>query len=227
MRIGLLSIVVALVLAWTPALARAERVASPASVTVCIQPLGPYDRKLTRVAAKGIGYLFGFKVVTKKRRALPRAAYYPPRKRYRADKLLDWLAAVVVPANRDCRIVLGFTRVDISTTKGRYKDWGIFGLGSLEEPVAVVSSHRLTRSRNRRKTGRRIVNVVNHELGHVLGLPHYDGPHKHCLMESAHGTINTVDTESGLLCPESIATIQRRHKVKLPARKRFDWRKVL
>jgi len=200
---------------------------APSSIKVCIVPLGPYDRGLTKTAVKGIEYLFGFKVQTKRRRALPKHSYYPPRKRYRADKLLDWLEAKVVPAHKDCRIVLGFTRVDISVTKGKHKDWGIFGLGSVGGTVAVVSTYRMKRVRSWRTIKQRMVKVVNHELGHVLGLPHYTGSRKGCLMESAHGTVATVDNETGLLCPESIATIESRMKIKLPKHTRFDWRKVL
>ena len=196
------------------------------SVKLCLQPLGPYDKPLTKTAVRGIEYLFGFDVVVKPRKPLPRHTYYPPRKRYRADKLLDYLEAKVVPGS-GCRIVIGFTRVDISVTKGKHKDWGIFGLGSVGGTVAVVSTYRMKRSRSRRTVKKRVVKVVNHELGHVLGLPHYTGPRKFCLMESAHGKVSTVDNETGLLCPESIATIQRRMRIRLPVRPRFDWSKVL
>ncbi len=44
----------------------------------------------------------------------------------------------------------------------------------------------------------RLVKVVNHELGHTLGLPHC--PSAGCLMEDAKGTIVTVDNETGAFC---------------------------
>ncbi len=228
-RVVVLAAAVAVLTASMTGRASAEQLAvRPASsVSVCVVPLGPYDRGLTRTAVKGIRYLFGFTVKVKARRALPKHAYYPPRKRYRADKLLDWLDAKVVPAHKDCRIVIGFTRIDISVTKGKIKDWGIFGLGSVGGTSAVVSTYRMKRTRSARTVKKRMVKVVNHELGHVLGLPHYTGRGKGCLMADARGTVKTVDNETGLLCPSNIAKVERRWRVRLPRHTRFNWRKVL
>ena len=38
--------------------------------------------------------------------------------------------------------VIGLTESDISTTKGEYDDWGIFGLGNLSGRACVVSDYR-------------------------------------------------------------------------------------
>jgi archaemetzincin len=171
------------------------RTPSPADYSVCIQPLGKPDASLMVTAIAGIEYIYGFTVRVLPRRELPRTAWYAPRKRWRADRLLDWLDANVVPSAH-CNAVLGFTASDISTTKDRYPDWGVLGLGNLGGPSAVVSSYRM-RGTTRRNRHARAVKVVNHELGHVLGLDHYIGPEKHCLMEDAAGTVLTVDHEDG------------------------------
>ncbi|MFO0633595.1 MAG: hypothetical protein U0168_12155 [Nannocystaceae bacterium] len=52
---------------------------------------------------------------------LPQRAWYAPRKRWRADVLLDVLGEQVAGEPRT-RIVLGLTEADISTTKGEIED---------------------------------------------------------------------------------------------------------
>lgn len=126
---------------------------------------------------------------------LPKEAYYPPRRRYRADRLIADLA------RRPEWKVVGLTHRDISTTKAKVKDWGVFGLGYCPGRSAVVSTHRLGgRSDRLRK-------VVIHEFGHTLGLPHC--PNRGCLMNDAEGSIRTVDRESGRFCPTCARVVAR------------------
>jgi len=185
--------------------------------------LGPHDAGLLKVAQRGAEYLYGLKARTLPPAGLPKAAYYPPRKRYRADRLLRHLDKEA--AKNGCDLIVGFTSVDISTTKGRHKDWGIFGLGSVGGLSAVVSTHRLRRKASRKLLARRTVNVVNHELGHVLGSGHVPG--HGCLLQDAAGTIRTVDQESGLLCDSTRAKLELRRGFSIPARKSMDWRRII
>jgi archaemetzincin len=139
---------------------------------------------------------------------LPREAYYAPRRRYRADRLLEHLGTRVpgdLPAGTR---VLGLTTADISTTKEPHKDWGVFGLGEVGGTAAMVSSHRLRRkARDAEQVRWRVTNTAVHELGHVLGLDHCVEPN--CVMLDAEGGIANTDASSGGPGPQCLAKLER------------------
>jgi archaemetzincin len=123
---------------------------------------------------------------------LPRSAYYPPRGRYRAERLLDFL---VGQGQKGARVVLGLTTADISTTKGQYSDWGVMGLATLDGKSAVLSSFRCKRgARNAAHARERFAKTAVHELGHSFGLEHC--PTRGCLMHDGEGSVLTTDTET-------------------------------
>jgi archaemetzincin len=129
--------------------------------------------------------------------ALPKTAWYAPRKRYRADVLLDVLNELHGGAPATTR-VLGLTAVDISTTKEPFTDWGIFGLGKMPGQAAVVSSHRLKRkAKDRAHVKFRVASTAVHEVGHTFGLPHC--PEERCVMQDAEGGITNTDEGTGTL----------------------------
>jgi len=139
---------------------------------------------------------YDFNIELYPRTKLPPTAYYPPRQRYRAEKLLSYLDRLANPSyNR----VVGLTGVDISTTKGDVFDWGVLGLATIDGRVGVLSSHRCERgTKNHRELAIRFGKVAVHEVGHTLGLPHC--PTLRCLMEDAKGSVMTTDREYDL-CP--------------------------
>jgi len=141
-------------------------------------------------------------------RPLPRSAYRSQRKRYRADDLLVYLATQI-PADMPAGTrVLGLTTADISTTKGQFKDWGVFGLGELGGTAAMVSSIRLRRkARDAAQVTWRVTNTAVHELGHVLGLDHCAEPR--CVMLDAEGGIANTDDSSGGPGPQCTAKLDR------------------
>jgi archaemetzincin len=134
-------------------------------------------------------------------------AYYAPRERYRAEKLLDWLESEFAGENSRYLKIVGLTESDISTTKGDIPDWGVFGLGSLGGKTCVISTRRLRPKEGQPRTilVERLVKVINHEIGHTFGLEHC--PTDRCLMQDALGTVRTVDREDGNFCPVCAAKL--------------------
>jgi archaemetzincin len=150
---------------------------------------------------------------------LPRAAWYAPRKRWRAEKLLDFLAPRL-PAGGER--VIGLTSEDISTTKGRYADWGVLGLGALDGKAAVISSFRARRgARDAAHSRERLAKVAVHEIGHTMGLPHC--PNLGCLMEDAEAKVSTCDREYDLCadCRKKLAASGRA----IPEHPQIPWPK--
>lgn len=119
---------------------------------------------------------------------LPEEAYYKPRNRYRADKLIRHLRDEY-PSQK----VIGLTSQDISTTSGEHEDWGIMGLAFRPGRSCIVSTHRTFRgAKNETHKTERLNKVVLHEFGHTLGLPHCENSEE-CLMRDANGKVATVD----------------------------------
>lgn len=172
-----------------------SRAQAPARRVLCLQPLGDeLPQEDVALVVSALTGIYGLDVRVLPRAPLPRAAYYPPRARYRAERLLDFLAQRLPP---DAVRVLGLTAVDISTTKGRIYDWGVMGLGRLPGTEGVISSYRCRRgARGALHARERLAKVAVHEIGHTLGLDHCTTPG--CLMHDAEGKVATVDGEFDL-----------------------------
>ena len=196
-----------------------------AEVTVCVAPLGTVDGKVTAAVARGLTAAFGFRARVLPAAALPKAAFYPPRRRYRADRLLDHLAADVVPGS-GCEVVLGLTTVDISVATETHADWGVLGLAYLDSQVAVISTFRARRKVSWTTMVQRTIKTANHELGHALGLPHDDSV-AGCMMNDAHGTVVSIDAETGAPCPHERVALDARLGLTLPVVAALDWAAVL
>ncbi|MEO5716464.1 MAG: Zn-dependent protease [Luteolibacter sp.] len=176
--------------------------AGPQTV-VAIQALGAVKAEDISCVKTGIEALYAVKVEVLPEKPLPKAAFYPPRERYKADKLLGFLAD---DSPAEVTKVVGLTAQDVSTSKGEIADWGIFGLGQLGGRACVVSTFRLRAGKAGTKTFQaRLVKVVNHELGHTFGLDHC--PAVGCFMQDAGGKIATVDGESGKPCADCAARL--------------------
>jgi archaemetzincin len=174
----------------------AVAVGAPPEPRVAIQPRGQVPAEVVAVIRAKLGALYRVRIEVLPERELPVSAYFRPRGRYRAEKLLAWLEKET-PAGVDK--VIGVTASDISTTKGEVPDWGIFGLGQLDRRPCVVSTFRLGRGVPLATMHRRIGDVAGHEIGHTFNLPHCATPR--CMMNDAGGKVKVVDDSTGELCP--------------------------
>lgn len=170
--------------------------APPEPEVLSVQPLGDglSDADLAFVR-NAIRSFYGLDVDLGTPRPLPAAAYYEPRHRYRAERLIEHLA----PDPRGARrFVLGLTASDISTTTRSAPDWGVIGLAQLDGSAGVVSTFRCGARVSEDGRRVRLAKVAVHEVGHILGLEHCATAG--CLMHDAEGRIATVDAGHDL-CP--------------------------
>jgi archaemetzincin len=164
---------------------------------------------------QAIRAFYGLNVDVRAARPLPAVAWYEPRRRYRAERLIEKLA----PDPRGpSRFVLGLTASDISTSTKSAPDWGIIGLAQLDGTAGIVSTFRCgghVSSEGRRV---RLAKVAVHEVGHILGLSHCEA--QGCLMNDAQGRIATVDRAYDLCaaCRARLAATRT-----MPARLVIPW----
>ncbi|MBL4683426.1 MAG: hypothetical protein JKY37_02460 [Nannocystaceae bacterium] len=177
--------------------------------TVYLVSLGPFDANMLDAIAAGLAEELQVEVRRLGRKPLPKFAWYAPRRRFRADDILEHLPTLIPDEPTSTRI-LALTQKDISTTKGKFKDWGVFGLGNMPGRAAVVSSFRLKRkAKGRKHLRRRMVNTAIHEVGHMLGLGHCTEHDARCPMQDAEGSIANTDASTGHLGPECRAELDR------------------
>jgi archaemetzincin len=165
---------------------------------VGLLPYKGFDATLIDFIQKETETFYHCKVVVLKPVALPVFAFYAARNRYKADSLLIYEKSLV---SNGVDAIAGLTSKDISTSKDKIPDWGVFGLGMCPGEVCVISNYRLRgASVSNEKLKERLIKVVLHEIGHNLGLPHCTS-NPDCLMTDAGGTIKQVDREKKWLCP--------------------------
>jgi archaemetzincin len=204
------ALAVALLLASAPA---------SAGEVLYLQPLGSAlpDGDVEAVR-RGIIEMYGISVRVLSRVPLPKSAWYAPRHRWRAEKILEFLDGQLP---EDGTRILGLTAADISTTKGSYDDWGVLGLGELPGKSGVISSFRAQRRAGDAQVPReRLAKVAVHEIGHTLGLDHCPTPG--CLMQDAEGSVTSCDVEFDL-CPRCRARLTESGRT-LPPSPHPPWR---
>jgi archaemetzincin len=192
--------------------------AQAAPWTVALQPLGDSigDQDVAAVS-QALKAMYGLEVRVLPRTPLPPEAWYAPRSRYRAERLLHFLAGRRPP---DTARILGLTAEDISTTKGDVYDWGVLGLGDLDGPAGVLSLFRCKKgARSAAHARERLAKVAVHELGHALGLAHC--PHSGCLMRDAEGKVSSTDEENDFCAACRIQL--RAHGWALPDNPALPW----
>lgn len=167
----------------------------PERVSVVIVPLGALDSRLISDAEFALNAAYNVQVEVAVGRKVPEKAFYKPRNRYRAEKIAEELQELSV----DGKKVLGLTQVDISTTKGEHKDWGVIGLAFLDGQGCVVSDYRLRGKGSDDLYRKRWMKTVIHEVGHSLGLDHCTASDK-CPMQEYEGSVRNTDGAEMTLC---------------------------
>ncbi len=166
---------------------------------VVIVPLGDVLPSHVRAVSESLKGEYGVEVEVAQAQPLPKAAWYGPRRRWRADRILERRSGLKWPPH--AAKVVFLTDAEISVTKGDLPDWGIGGLGLIGGRACVVSSFLIRRSSGQdgKKLRERLGRLAVHEVGHTLGLPHC-GVFA-CVMNDAKGKlIRSLDNSTGVLC---------------------------
>jgi archaemetzincin len=161
---------------------------------IAIQPMQINDAALLSVLIKQIESYYHIKTVLLSNIEMPKEAYYVPRQRYKANKIISFLKTQKPDS---INYIIGITTKDISTSKGKIPDWGIMGLAYCPGKSAVVSTFRII-TPNRPLLEERLTKIALHEIGHNFGLGHCDS--KQCFMHAAEGSIKQVDAENLDMC---------------------------
>ena len=146
---------------------------------IAVLPMGNPKRQTLDDVENALEQTFKLSVIELKGVDMLKSAYYSPRSRYRAEKIM--VSAPKVGLSK----VIVVTDKDISTPAHGHEDYGIMGLGQLGGANCVVSSFRA-----RRQIGKTAV----HEIGHTLGLPHC--PDAKCIMVDGKGKGLMPDSSS-------------------------------
>ena len=155
---------------------------SKKKLSIIIQPFDGMPESTVTIVAEKLKEIYSGDVIINNSITLPKKALNQARTRYRADSLIRYLGDFV----KDGQLIIGLTIKDISTTKGKYPDWGVMGLGFCPGKSCVVSTFRL-KGKNRDE---KLFKVAIHELGHTQGLAQTNTKHcpeKKCLMRDAEG----------------------------------------
>jgi archaemetzincin len=167
-------------------------------LTVHLVPIGPVPADMVQLTAHSLRSHAPVEPVVEPAQPFPPAAESTDRGRYRAERLLEWLGTLpIAPGGK----VMGVTEIDIVAPKGKIRNWGILGMGSIDGRCSVISTYRMKRKwENGGAAGslvrERLWKVAIHELGHTLGLEHC--PKVGCIMEDGHGTVKTTDRDKEL-----------------------------
>ena len=166
---------------------------------VALVPLGPVKQEYLERIAQELQARMNVQVRIEPQRELPQEAFYAPRRRWRAGKLIS---AIEANPPADAWKVVGVTEAEISTTKGDIQDWGIAGLGGIGGRTCVVSAHIYKKhSKTKDVLLRRLGDLAVHEFGHTLGLDHCET--QGCVMSDAKGkAIKSADESSGHYCAQ-------------------------
>lgn len=178
----------------------------PPERVLAIVPMGEVRPELVRSIVAGLEREVNATIRIDPARPLPKEAWYAPRKRWRAEKLLAAIDRALPP---DAWKTLLVVDVEISTTKDDHFDWGIGGLGNIGGASAVVSTYLIRKhTRGAALLEERLRKLAVHEVGHTLGLPHCEV--FACVMSDAEGRlIRSLDASTDHYCGRCRKVLRR------------------
>ncbi len=165
------------------------------ALTVAIVPYHDFRPAWINLVRRELEGFYGIKTLLLPKAEMPDSCKKPYKNRYNAGGILQHLN-VIKP--KDVQYILALTTEGIAIEKGKYKEWGILGLGTCPGPCCVISTANMGKYDDRFKD--RLVKVCLHEMGHNFGLPHCDKKDMKCLMRDANGTVLTIDEDEKYLC---------------------------
>lgn len=184
---------------WHQYKAQANNRRSESRHTIYVAPLGPLRPQSARVLQITAEYLDAYydtRTVIMDPVALPLRAWDSKRRQYNARTLLDCLRMNVPD---DALGVITLTEADLFIPSTHH----VFGLGSFEHQVAVVSLYRFgddfTPEGQRGTVLRRTLTAASHEFGHVLSMRHCTA--FVCLMNGTN-SLQEADAHPLHLCPD-------------------------
>lgn len=167
--------------------------------TIVLIPMGDIESVSVKVVKKALAERVNADIRIDERRPLPKSAWYEPRKRWRAEKIL---ASLDADPPKGAWKVVAITSAEISTTKDEHVDWRIAGQGELDGRNCVLSTWIYRKHFEDQQTyERRLADLTVHEFGHTLGLDHC--PTKACVMRDAEGkALLSADTSTTHYCEQ-------------------------
>jgi archaemetzincin len=174
---------------------------------IAFQPLGEFNgQEIDSVVIK-ISRFFNKKVIILQPIEIPETFLSPIVGQYSADSIIHLLSRL---QNDTIIEIVGLTHYPIFTIKnskaGTYFDQKIFGLGYQPGNSCVVSDFKFGTPIITQLTYR-LKNVIIHEIGHNIGLPHCTD--EKCVMSESNGSSLMLDINGGEYCAKCIKMLSR------------------
>ncbi len=165
---------------------------------IAILPLDDFDMKQIDSVINEVARVYDKRVILFHAIKIPITFISQETNEYSADSILTLLSKF---QNDTIVEIIGLTNHPIFTTKQiqhiPYLDDKIFGMSYQPGNACVVSDNRF-KTGNRRMYNRRLRNVIIHEVGHNLGLPHCQN--NKCIMSIENGLYENLDLGNTNYC---------------------------
>jgi len=152
---------------------------------IYIQPMGYVSQDKLKIIEENLTKTYNTEVIVLEKVKIPNEVRIKNTDRLSANKILKIYNSISSFKNKKILII---TSKDICTTRflngKNFKNWGIFGLGTINGSACVVSTFRI-------KSTSRLIKVAIHEIGHTKGLSHCEN--FKCVMTDAKGYGKNVD----------------------------------